>query len=119
VPQNGSVDVFLSRSLKNASVVRAAGLPGALEMVRTGRADVAATHKPDLFEAEKRLPGARILEGSPGGERQAMVIPKGRDAGLAYARRFVEDAKYDGFVQAALERAGLRGATVPLAEPRR
>jgi polar amino acid transport system substrate-binding protein len=41
-----------------------------------------------------------------------MVIPKGRDPGLAYARKFVEDAKYEGLVKAAIERAGMRGAVV-------
>jgi len=34
------------------------------------------------------------------------------DAALAYARRFVEDAKKSGLVQQAIDRAGLRGAVV-------
>jgi polar amino acid transport system substrate-binding protein len=41
-----------------------------------------------------------------------MVMPKGRDVGLAYARQFIEDAKSDGRVKAAIERAGMRGAFV-------
>jgi len=39
-------------------------------------------------------------------------MPKGRDLGMAYARQFVEDAKFEGLVRAAIERAGLRGVVV-------
>lgn len=39
-------------------------------------------------------------------------MPKGRDAGAIYARNFVEYAKSEGLVQAAIDRAGLRGAVV-------
>jgi polar amino acid transport system substrate-binding protein len=41
-----------------------------------------------------------------------MAIPKGRDLGAAYSRKFVEDAKSEGLVKAAIERAGIRGAVV-------
>jgi polar amino acid transport system substrate-binding protein len=37
-------------------------------------------------------------------------MPKGRPAGLAYARKFVEEAKSGGLVTAAIDRAGIRGA---------
>jgi len=46
----------------------------------------------------------------------AMVMPKGRDAGLAYARQFIEDAKSEGQVKAAIERVGMRGAVVALSQ---
>jgi polar amino acid transport system substrate-binding protein len=63
------------------------------------------------------LPGSRVLDGRPGVDPHAMVIPKGRDAGLAYARRFIADAKSEGLVKAAIERAGIRGAVVaPLSD---
>jgi polar amino acid transport system substrate-binding protein len=39
-------------------------------------------------------------------------MPKGRDAGGAYARAFIEHAKADGSVKAAIDRAGMRGAVV-------
>jgi polar amino acid transport system substrate-binding protein len=41
-----------------------------------------------------------------------MVMPKGRDLGVAYARQFIEDAKSEGLVKAAIERVGMRGAAV-------
>jgi len=60
----------------------------------------------------RQLPGSRVLDGRPGSETQAMLLPKGRDAAMVYARKFVEEAKSEALVKAAIERAGLRGAVV-------
>jgi hypothetical protein len=38
----------------------------------------------------------------------AVAIPKGRDNGLAYVRRLAEDAKFEGPVKRAADKAGLR-----------
>ena len=68
--------------------------------------------KPILFEMSRQLPGSRVLDGRPGIDPHAMAMPKGRDLGVAYARKFVEDAKSEGLVKAAIERAGVRGVFV-------
>ena len=64
-------------------------------------------------EEYRRQPGFRVLDGRFATDPVAMAIPKGRDLGMAYARKFVEDAKSEGLVKAAIERAGIRGAVVP------
>jgi polar amino acid transport system substrate-binding protein len=110
--EKGLVDTFLSRTLKNAVVVRASSIAGTLEIVKSGRADVFAGNKPSLFEISDRLPGFRVLDGRFATDPVAMAIPKGRDLGMAYARKFVEDAKSEGLVKAAIERAGTRGVVV-------
>ena len=112
VSEKGAADVLLSHALKNAVVVRGPGLPGALELVKSRKAEVFAANKPNVFEMSRLLPGSRVLDGRPGIETHAMAMPKGRDAGMVYARKFVEDAKSGGLVKAAIERAGLRGAVV-------
>jgi polar amino acid transport system substrate-binding protein len=112
VSEKGVSDIFLSRTLKNAVVVRASNLAGTLEMLKSGRADATADNKATLFEISDQLPGFRVLDGRYNTSSAAMAIPKGRDLGLAYARKFVEDAKSEGLVKAAIERAGLRGAVV-------
>lgn len=112
VAEKGQADVILSRSLKQAVVVRAAGLRAVVERVRSGNADALAANKTILHELSGQLPGSRILDGRFAVERLAMAIPKGRNAGVAYARKFVADAKSQGLVKAALERAGARGAVV-------
>jgi polar amino acid transport system substrate-binding protein len=62
------------------------------------------------------LLGSRVLDGRPGIDPHAMAMPKGRDPAVAYARRFIEEAKADGLVKAAIERAGMRGAAVAARE---
>ena len=99
-------------TLKSATVVRASSLADTLETLKSGRADVIFSIKPSLFEASNQLPGSRVLDGRLGLDPHAMAIPKGRDLGVAYARKFVEDAKSEGLVKAAIERAGIRGAVV-------
>jgi polar amino acid transport system substrate-binding protein len=116
VQEKSQPDVFVSRTLKNAEVVRAPSLAGTMEMLKSKRADAIFSIKPSLFEASNQLPGSRVLEGRPGIDPHAMVMPKGREVGLAYARQFIEDAKSGGLVKAAIERVGMRGAVVATAQ---
>jgi polar amino acid transport system substrate-binding protein len=116
VQEKSQPDVFVSRTLKNAEVIRAPSLAGTMEMLKSKRADAIFSIKPSLFEASNQLPGSRVLEGRPGIDPHAMVMPKGREVGLAYARQFIEDAKSGGLVKAAIERVGMRGAVVAPAQ---
>src|SRR3954471_24236826 len=112
VQEKSQPDVFLSRTLKNAVVLRASSLAGTLEALESGQADAIFSIKPSLFEVSNRLPGSRVLDGRAGVDPHAMVMPKGRGPGAAYAREFIENAKSAGSVQAAIERVGMRGAVV-------
>ena len=107
-------DLALSKDLKHASVVRGRDLSALIDLVVMGEADVIAAQKTNLYDIAPRVPGSRVLEGRPGSEKQALAIPKGRDAtALAYVRRFVQDAKSRGLVQRAIDRVSLRGVLVP------
>lgn len=112
VQEKSGPDVFFSRTLKNAVLIRAPSNPGALDVLKSGGADVMGSIKPILFELSKQLPGSRVLDGRPGIDPHAMLMPKGRDPGVAYARKFIEDAKSEGLIKAAIERVGMRGALV-------
>jgi polar amino acid transport system substrate-binding protein len=113
VGRSGAVDSLLSRTVRNARLVRSSGLAGSLDLLRSGDVDVIAANKANLEQVLQQLPGARVLEGSPGGEAQGLLIPKGRgDAALRYARQFIGEAKSSGLVKGAVERVGLRSATV-------
>ena len=112
VQEKSQPDVFISGMLKNAVVVRASSLAGTLETLKSGSADAIFSIKPSLFEVSSQLPGSRVLDGRAGVDPHALVMPKGRTAGLTYARQFIEDAKAEGRVQTAIDRAGMRGAVV-------
>jgi polar amino acid transport system substrate-binding protein len=116
VQEKSQPDAFISRTLKNATVVRGASLAATLEMLASGNADAIFSIKPSLFEVSSRMAGSRVLDGRLGLDPHAMAMPKGRDAGAAYARDFIEGAKSRGFVQAAIERAEMRGVVVAPAQ---
>jgi polar amino acid transport system substrate-binding protein len=112
VPENEGPDFFL-RTLEHAVVVRAASIPDTVDALNAGSADVIGGPKPLLFEMANALPGSRVLDGRPGIIAHAMAMPRGRDdLGVAYALQFIEDAKAEGLVQAAIERAGVSGVVV-------
>jgi len=112
VQEKSQPELFLARTLKNASIVRGSSLAGTLEMLRSGKADAVFSIKPSLFEVSNQLPGSRVLDGAAGVDPHAMVMPKGRGPGVAYAHHFIEEVKSEGLVKGAIERAGMRGAIV-------
>lgn len=112
VQEKSGPDTFFSRTLKNAVVIRGSSNPAALELMKSGKAEVMGSIKPTLFEMSEQLRGSRVLDGRPGIDPHAMAMPKGRGPGVAYARKFVEDAKSEGLVKVAIERVGMRGAVV-------
>jgi polar amino acid transport system substrate-binding protein len=112
VQENSGPDAFFSRTLEHAQVVRAPSNPEALDALKSGRADAMGSIKPVLFEMTNLLPESRVLDGRPGIDPHAMAIPQGRDLALAYALQFIEDAKAEGLVQAAIDRADVRGVVV-------
>jgi polar amino acid transport system substrate-binding protein len=112
VQQGSGPEAFFSALLPQAALVRVASNPAALEAVRLGQADAAGGIKPVLFELAGQLPGSRVLDDRPGIDPHAMALPPGRGPALVYARQFIEDAKAQGLIQAAINRAGVRGADV-------
>jgi polar amino acid transport system substrate-binding protein len=112
VVEKSSPDVYLTGTLRSATLVRASTIAGMVESLRAGRADVLFGTKAGMLSQAEKLAGARVLEGRSGGEETGMAIPKGRDLSAAYVRQFVESAKSEGLVKAAIERAALRGVVV-------
>ena len=78
--------------------------------MKSGKVDVFAENKANLFAIADKLPGSRVLEGRFSVDKFALSLPKGREAGIAYVRKFIEDVKVEGLVKSAMERAGVRGA---------
>ena len=109
-PQGGSVNAILVRTIKNATVIPSPGLAVGADMLKSGKVDVFAANKANLFEISDRLPGSRVLDGRIGVDEITIALPKGREAGLAYVQKYLEEAKSEGLVKKAVQRAGLRGA---------
>ncbi|MGH7372900.1 MAG: transporter substrate-binding domain-containing protein [Candidatus Rokuibacteriota bacterium] len=119
VSEKSAYDHFLSRNIKHATLVRATGNSAGLGLLQAGRADVIAGVRQLLLLDQAKLPGSRVLEDRFMTIEQAMGLPKGREAGLQYAREFIEEMKATGFVARSLEKSGVRGVPVAPAEPAR
>jgi len=109
-PQGGSVNAFLARTIRNATVIASPSVPAGEEMLKSGKADVFAANKANLFGLSDKMPGSRVLDGRIGVDEVAIALPKGRETGMAYLRKYIEDAKAEGLIRSAVQRAGLRGA---------
>ncbi|GKS75910.1 ABC transporter substrate-binding protein [Acidovorax sp. SUPP950] len=118
VGKGSAYDLYLSREMKAATLVRAPTSPAVVETFLAEGADVAAGVKQQLQADAQRLGGGlRLLPGRFMVIQQAMGLPKGRGAAAAgVLHAFVEEAKASGFVQAALERHGIQGASVAPAQ---
>ena len=116
---NGSAyDLFLTRELKAAQIVRAPSSQAVVSTFLARNLEVAAGVKQQLEADARTTPGLRLLSERFMVIRQAMGTPKRRgDAAAQALRTFVEEMKASGFVAEALERHGIAGASVaPAAE---
>lgn len=113
VGQGSAYDLFLTRHLLAATILRAPSSPAVVDGFLAESADVAAGVKQQLQADADRRPGLRLLPGRFMVIQQAMGVQAGRgDGAEAALRRYVEQAKASGRVADALTRHGIRGAAV-------
>lgn len=113
VGQGSAYDLYLSREIKQAQLVRSPTSPEVVSYFLAHGHDVAAGVKPQLEAELPRIPGLRMLPGRFMVISQAMGLPKTRgDEAAAYLHQFVEDMKSSGVVAGALARHRIEGATV-------
>jgi polar amino acid transport system substrate-binding protein len=112
VSSKSAYDLFLSRDLKHAQLVRASSPGAAFDLILAGKVDVLGGVRQHLVANTAKLPGSRVLDGRFMAIQQALGIPKGREAGISYLREFIEDVKASGLVARALEKAGVQGVSI-------
>jgi polar amino acid transport system substrate-binding protein len=113
VGKGSAYDLYLTRALKVAQIVRAVTSPAVADTFLANGDDVAAGVKQQLESDAKRLLGLRLLPGRFMVIEQAMGVPKTRgEAAQAYVAAFVEEMKASGFVAESLARHRIDGAAV-------
>ena len=113
VGRGSAYDLFLSRELKAAQILRAPTSPTVVAEFLAQNADVAAGVKQQLEADAARLGGLRLLPGRFMVIEQAMGVQAGRGAEAEQLlRSFVEQAKASGLVARSLARHDIRGALV-------
>jgi polar amino acid transport system substrate-binding protein len=112
VGKGSAYDLFLSREIKRAMLVRAPTSPEVVSTMLSDKLEVAAGVRQQLEADAARTPGVRLLAGRFMTINQAMAVPRGRDAGAGYVHDFIEEMKATGFVAQSLARHKVEGAAV-------
>lgn len=104
-------DMYLRRTLKHATLHRAAGLEASYRLFVDQQLDALAGLKPRLAADQSRLPGSRVLEGRFTAVQQAIGVPIARVAAATYLERFVQQIK-SGLVAQLIATHGVHGVSV-------
>jgi polar amino acid transport system substrate-binding protein len=112
VGKGSAYDLFLTRTLQHATIVRALTSPEVVDTMVRDQCDVAAGVRQQLEADAERLGNLRMLPGRFMVIEQAMGTPKGRPAATGLLENFVTHAIQSGFVASALVAHGIAGAAV-------
>ena len=108
-PEKAGYELYLTRALRHATLVRTTGFPAAIKVFNERGADAIAGLKPTLLESLEKMPDARFLEGNFMTVNHGIGTPRDRHAAAAYLKIFIEEMNASGFVARSIERHGVRG----------
>ena len=102
-------DLYLTRALKNAELVRSQGISGAVQLFTNDNLDALAGLRPALVAEAAKLPNTRILDGKFTAVQQAVGVQIGKSEATQFLSKFVEEAKASGLVATLIERHNVVG----------
>jgi polar amino acid transport system substrate-binding protein len=109
VSGRSAYDLYLTRNLEHAELIRSKGISGSSELFVNEKLDALAGLRPALNKEAEKLSGMRVLEGRFTAVQQAIGVKRGNAAGAAFLGEFVEEAKASGLVAQLIERHGVVG----------
>ncbi|HEX6528646.1 MAG TPA: transporter substrate-binding domain-containing protein, partial [Burkholderiales bacterium] len=86
VSARSAYDLYLSRTLKHAKLLRVEGIDASYEQFRIDGLEVLAGLKPRLVSDAEKLPGSRVLDGQVTGVQQAVGVPKKHESAAKFTR---------------------------------
>jgi polar amino acid transport system substrate-binding protein len=108
-PEKAGYELYLTRTLRNATLVRTKSVQASIDLFNERRADALAGLKPALLESMSKIPDGRLLEGKFMTVNHGLGVPRERPAAAEYLKAFVEEMKASGFVARSIERHGVQG----------
>jgi polar amino acid transport system substrate-binding protein len=109
ISERSAYDLYLSRTLKNAELVRVRGGKAAFELFLNDKLDALAGLRPGLLDDLSKAQGATIMDGQFTAVQQAIGVRKGQDAAFHFLKDFVEECKSNGTVARLIEKHGVKG----------
>jgi polar amino acid transport system substrate-binding protein len=115
VAENSAYDLYLTRNLKHATLIRAVNSAGAVSDFEQGKVELLAGVRQPLDTYARAHPDTRVMDGRFMSIEQAMCSPKGREAARRYLRDYIEEMKRSGFVANTLAESGQSATVAPAA----
>lgn len=112
VSKGSAYDLFLTRSLKGARLLRTQLTDSAVAELRAGKVDAVAGIKQMLLKYAETGDDLRIIDERFLAVQQAMGTPRGREAAAKYLASFVGDIKHSGFLANAMKKNDSRGLSI-------
>jgi polar amino acid transport system substrate-binding protein len=109
VTARSAYDLWLERNIRQATLVRGQNQANTIEIFQRDKLEALAGLRPGLLGDVQKMPGARILDGQFTAVQQAIGTSKANEAGAAFIRAFVEEAKASGLVAKLIEKHGVVG----------
>lgn len=114
VGRGAAYDLYLSRTLTQAELVRGDTSANAVDLFLEQNLDAAAGVRQPLERFARSTPGVRVLADNFTEILQAMAVPKARNIAAQYIQDFISRHVRDGFVAKALADSGQHDARVAL-----
>ena len=114
VSGRSAYDLYLTRTLRSAQLIRAEGIPASFKLFVDQKLEALAGLRPGLMRDAQELPGSRVLDGQFTAVQQSIGVPKKHTAAARALREFVEDVKRSGMVAELIDKHGVKGVRVAL-----
>lgn len=108
-PAKAGYELYLTRTLRNATLVRTKNFQESIDLFNAGQVDALASLKPTLLDSMGKVPDGRMLEGTFMTVNHGIGTPRARVAAAEYIKAFVEDVNASGFVARSIERHNVKG----------
>ena len=115
VDKGSAYDLYLTREIKSASLIRAASSQAVVDDFMSGKGNIAAGVRQQLESDAKRYEGLRMLPGRFMVINQAIGIPKAKaqyENITNYLSSVITELKQSGFVAESMKRHSIHGAKV-------
>lgn len=108
-PEKAGYELYLTRTLRNATLARTKSSGESIAAFNEGRADALAGLRPALLDSMNKTPDTRLLDGNFMTVNHGLGTPRERVAAAAYLKSFVEAMNASGFIARSIERNGVKG----------
>jgi polar amino acid transport system substrate-binding protein len=108
-PEKAGYELYLTRTISNATLVRASTTKGAIDAFNDQQADTLAGLKPNLLDLMQTMKGVRLLEDNFMVVNHGLGTPIDKPATAAYLKAFVEDLNATGFIARSIAHHRVQG----------